>query len=60
MEKGMEPEDSDVFRYKLLDTSKGEIRLLHLQISEGDNDVECHLVPARIDENIPFEALSYT
>jgi hypothetical protein len=60
MEKGTGPEVSEVFIYKLLDTSRGEIRLLYLKMSEGDDDVECELITTRMDENIPFEALSYT
>ncbi|KUJ13322.1 HET-domain-containing protein, partial [Mollisia scopiformis] len=47
------------FTYNPLDTLQSEIRLISLQPSQHDNDIECQLLSANLDEQPVFEALSY-
>ncbi|KAK0654861.1 heterokaryon incompatibility protein-domain-containing protein [Cercophora newfieldiana] len=47
--------------YHSLDTAKGEIRLIELQLGNGDDEeIRCNLKTTTIDDAPSYEALSYT
>jgi Heterokaryon incompatibility protein (HET) len=48
------------FEYEPLDTRKREIRLVILAPGSFEDDVHCTLRRVSLDENVEYEALSYT
>ena len=59
-EKGKMPESRKTFSYKPVDASRGEIRLIELDMDENDENVRCKVITTIISNAPAYEALSYT
>ena len=58
-------QDGPLYRYRPLDRSRREIRVLHLQPRQADGmpkstSLECEIIHVSLDERPSFSALSYT
>ncbi|KAF8852372.1 HET-domain-containing protein, partial [Acephala macrosclerotiorum] len=47
------------FPYTALDTTKSEIRLIHLQPGRVTDEIKCELILASLNDKSTYEALSY-